>query len=64
MSCYWACPENYSHVATRQIRRIDLLWQGTEVAQYEKLKLDAAKAGSGIPQFVKDVLMKALRDEF
>ncbi|MGA3283999.1 MAG: hypothetical protein ABSD57_06040 [Verrucomicrobiota bacterium] len=44
----------------RQIRRIDLLWQGEEVRQYEKLKSDAIQSGLEIPQFVKDVLAKAL----
>ncbi len=60
LSCYWAFPERYTHVAMRQIRRVDLIWQGGEVAQYEKLKLDAAKSGLEIPQFVKDVLAKAM----
>jgi len=44
----------------RQIRRIDLVWQGEEVLQYDKLKADAAKSGEEIPQFVKKVLAKAL----
>jgi len=37
------------------------VWQGEEVAQYDKLKADAATAGLEIPQFVKDVLAKALK---
>jgi len=61
LSCYWAYPEKYNHVAMRQIRRIDLVWQGEEVAQYDKLKADAEKSGVEIPQFVKDVLAKALK---
>lgn len=61
LSCYWAYPEKYNHVAMRQIRRIDLVWQGDEVAQYQKLKSDAAKSGLDIPQFVKQVLMKVLK---
>jgi len=61
LSCYWAFPENYNHVAMRQIRRVDLIWQGEAVTQYEKLKSDAAKSCLGIPQFVKDVLAKALK---
>jgi hypothetical protein len=44
----------------RQIRRIDLIWQGDEIAQYDKLKTDAAKSGLEIPQFVKDILAKTL----
>lgn len=61
LSCYWACPENYTHVAMRQIRRVDLLWQGGETAQHDKLKADAAKAGVTIPDFVKRIIAKALR---
>jgi len=62
LSCYWAYPENHSHVAMKQLRRVDLLWQGTETKQYERLKTEAAEAGLAIPDFVKDVLHKALAD--
>ena len=61
LSCYWAFPEKYNHVAMRQIRRVDLVWQGEEVAQYDKLKSDAAKSGMEIPQFVKEILARALK---
>lgn len=60
LTCYWAYPENHTHVAMQQLRRVDLLWQGDDTAQYERLKTDAAKAGLPIPDFVKDVLLKAL----
>jgi hypothetical protein len=53
LSCYWAYPENYAHVAMRQIRRIDLLWQGTEASQYERLKADAQQVGMDMPEFIK-----------
>jgi hypothetical protein len=59
LSCYWAYPENHSHVAMQQLRRVDLLWQGDETKLYERLKADAAEAGLAIPDFVKDVLRKA-----
>ena len=45
----------------RQIRRIDLVWQGGEVAQYDRLKADDAKSGLEIPQFVKAILAKVLK---
>ena len=60
LSCYWAYPENYLHVATRQIRRLDLMWEGADIAQYEALKGDAASAGKQIPEFVKALLAKML----
>ena len=44
----------------QQLRRVDLLWQGDETKQYDRLKADAAAAGLAIPDCVKDVLRKAL----
>lgn len=60
LSCYWANPENYTHVAMQQLRRVDLMWKGAETAHYEQLKADAASAGMPIPEFVKEILTKSL----
>lgn len=60
LSCYWAYPEDYSRVAMRQVRRLDLMWQGKEVEQYEKLKIDAEESGQTIPEFVKELIDKAI----
>jgi hypothetical protein len=37
-TCLWASPENYEHIAETPSRRVELVWSGQEVAQYEKLK--------------------------
>ncbi len=58
LSCYWAYPESYSHVAMRQIRRIDLIWEGDEVAQYDQLKDDATACGATVPDFVKEIIRR------
>jgi len=64
LSCYWAYPENYLHVAMRQVRRIDLLWEGDEVAVYEALTQRAMSLGKEIPAFVKEIIERAIsRDE-
>lgn len=60
LSCYWASPENYMHIAMRQVRRIDLVWQGDEVARYEKLKKRASDLAVEIPAFVKTIIDRAL----
>lgn len=44
----------------KQLRRVDLLWQGAEIEQFELLKADAVVAGLTIPDFVKEVLRKSL----
>jgi hypothetical protein len=61
LSCYWAFPESYRHVATRQIRRLDLIWQGKAVATYERLRKDAKSAGKNMPDFVKEILAASLK---
>lgn len=61
LTCYWAHPENYSHIAMQPIRRLDLLWQGKEVDQYEQLKSDARASGQTIPEFVKAIIEKAIK---
>lgn len=60
LSCYWAYPESYSHIAMRQIRRLDLIWQGEETRQYENLKAEAQAAGQELPDFVKAIIAKTL----
>jgi len=55
-SCYWAFPEGYSHIAMRDIRRLDIMWSGHETADYDHLKARAAKTGKALPDYVKDVL--------
>ncbi|MEW6353280.1 MAG: HNH endonuclease [Pseudomonadota bacterium] len=61
LTCYWAYPENYSHIAMRQIRRLDLVWQGKEIAVYEKLKAQARSLEKEIPLFVKEILDRETR---
>ncbi len=56
LSCYWAYPESYSHIAMRDIRRLDLLWSGEEVAEYDELQEEAATAREEMPEYVKNLL--------
>ncbi len=59
LSCYWAFPEQHTHVALQPVRRVDLLWRGPDTTQYDRLKSDAAAAGLPIPEFVKAILRRA-----
>ncbi len=58
--CYWASPEKYSHIAMRHVRRLDLLWQGDAIEEYERLKEKAAAATKEMPEFIKEIIRKAL----
>lgn len=58
LKCYWANPENYVHVALREVRRTDILWDENEVGLYEKLKVLAIQKQFPIPEYVKKVIEK------
>ena len=60
LSCYWAYPENYAHIAMRQVRRVDLLWEGNDVEIYETLKQRAIDLEKEIPEFVKEIIEREL----
>ncbi|MEO5759511.1 MAG: hypothetical protein ABIQ51_21950, partial [Mesorhizobium sp.] len=36
--CYWAFPEEYSHIAMQEIRRTDISWQDGDVAVHDRIK--------------------------
>jgi hypothetical protein len=62
LDCYWAYPDNYSHIAMHKLRRVDILWQGdTEVEQYELLKEKADSFEKELPKFIKKIIDKELK---
>lgn len=62
-SCYWAYPESYTHIAMRDIRRLDLLWSGEEIVEYDLLVEAAANVQEEAPQYVKQVLRNHLKQK-
>lgn len=55
-TCYWASPENYVHIALREVRRVDILWSEAEVEAYERLKQSARQNQIPIPEHIKTIL--------
>lgn len=62
-TCYWAYPESYKHIATRDIRRLDLLWVEEEIVEYETLLEEAAKKQEEPPEYVKNVLRNHFKNK-
>jgi len=56
LECYWGSPENYNHIALREIRRLDMQWDGDEVKYYDALKIIADKNNIKLPDFIKEIL--------
>jgi hypothetical protein len=44
----------------RQVRRVDLLWEGDNVEIYETLKQRAADLEKEIPDFVKEIIEREI----
>ena len=56
--CYWANPTEYEHIATRLVRRADLIWEGDEVEVFNQIKASALAESLTISQYIKQLLRK------
>lgn len=55
--CYWAFPDSdYAHVAMKRERRIDILWQGEDVDEYDALTQEATTAQTTLPEYIKKII--------
>lgn len=57
-TCFWASPEDYQHIAGTSSRRIDLVWSGDEVRQFDQLKAEAEAASTDLATYLKRALGK------
>jgi hypothetical protein len=57
-SCYWAEPSTYSHVAMQQQRRVDLVWIGDEVKDFEQIRNQAMQHRRSVPDEMKRILKR------
>jgi hypothetical protein len=60
LSCYWAYPENYTHVAMNELRRVDLIWEGDEIEVYEAMKAKAKNLHKEIQEIIKEIIEKEI----
>lgn len=59
-SCFWASPENYTHIAGEQVRRVDIEWRGSQVEAFERIRDRAEKENTTVVAFIKTLLAKTL----
>ena len=57
-SCFWATPENYNHIAIKQTRRVEIIWSGLEVSEFETLDFASKQDGVTIQELIKNRLKK------
>ena len=52
--CFWAHPENYKHIAGKEMRIIPLIFTGNEIEDYNKLVKLTGKDDA--PNFIKQII--------
>lgn len=55
-ACFWAFPEDYTHVAMEEVRRLYLEWRAGDLATFDKLKARAAREGLTVQALAKRLL--------
>ncbi len=61
-NCYWAVPEDYTHIALKDHRRLEIVWLGeSEVSDHSKLKSLAATNAVALPLYAKAALAEYVR---
>ena len=49
-------PQEYSHISLREIRRVDVIWNGDEILIYNKLRAVASEENVLTPDYVKQII--------
>ncbi len=53
--CFWAFPDDYDHIATEQLRRTDVSWQGDDVAIHDYLRQFARGKGVTVAELLRQL---------
>lgn len=61
LKCYWGNPTDYNHIALKDIRRLDLQWEGNEVKYYDTAKLIVKEKDLELSDFVKQIIESILK---
>lgn len=54
--CYWAMPEDYDHVATQEVRRLDIVFSDGDAVAYDELARRMEKEGRSMADCVREMI--------
>ncbi len=58
-SCYWAYPEEYTHIEMQEIKLLQVMWKGkNEIKEYIRLKTLCKERGLSLQDCIKDIIKK------
>jgi hypothetical protein len=61
LKCYWGNPSNYSHIALKEVRRMDMQWESEEVKTYDAIKVIADSENIELPEFIKQIMEEKVK---
>lgn len=62
-TCFWASPEKFMHVATLEMRRAEVVWQGEEISDFNKLSILSEGNGEPISHVIKRAIHEFLEKQ-
>ena len=62
LTCYWANPENYEHIALRPLRRLDIVWTEHETQFFDMIKQQAEQNEQTMQEYIKALLARHFRE--
>lgn len=61
-SCFWASPENYTHIFLKPIRQTELTWYGEEDLEiYKLIQKEALRKKVPMQEYIKYILKKTVK---
>lgn len=60
-SCYWAFPENHSHMAMEEVRNLMVTWKGDDVKAFYLIQKESDRVGTSIQSYIKNVALDSLK---
>jgi len=60
-TCLWASPEVYQHIATEERRRLDIVWEGDEADDYDRVVAIAKGQSRDMQSVVKEIIRRSGR---
>lgn len=63
-SCYWASPENYTHICMKPIRKLSITWlSNSEVKIFDSMKDKSEKLNISPQEYIKGLILKDIEKE-
>ncbi|MDZ4765798.1 MAG: HNH endonuclease [Chloroflexota bacterium] len=63
LTCYWAAPVDYRHVALRPLRRVELVWTDEEISTHAKLVAKAVDHSLSLQDYIKHILKSQVDED-